>query len=257
MSENTESVESRTTPPQSALETGTPLLAEQAALKKAHAKYFPEEKIRSMVEGFIKEVPDGESAEAALSNQVSTELGKFLSPDEVTLSMQHVDKSIRDRGQAPLISAAVASLQEITANPTVIKAYESHLRKEFLAGEGFIPLSEILSYHVTKDIEHVFLHLAPARTLTEQERNTAILDGMAELARRLAEEEILAKVKKVNATSWLVAQRPDEFSALGFTLEGPVDEEIRRAHFSHDERPIHKSSIEKGDFIKRYLRDEK
>jgi hypothetical protein len=224
-------------------------------LQKAKAEYFPDEIVEAKIKGIIAIIPPDQPAETFLSQQISSELGKFLTPEEAAKETQIFNEGIIPKEGIPLEAAAIEALKRITSDPSVLKAYEVYKRKEFLKPEDFISLNEILSYHLTPDKRNVFLHLAPARTFTEQERNIMALEGFSELAKRLNEEQNLQGVERINATSWLVAKRPEQFTGLGFTLEGPIDEETRQKHFSHEKGPINRASIKKADFLERYGKD--
>jgi hypothetical protein len=222
-------------------------------LQKAKAEYFPDEMVEAKIKGIIAIIPPDQPAETFLSQQISSELGKFLTQEETAKETQIFNEGIIPKEGISLEAAAIEALKRITSDPSVLKAYEAYKRQEFLKPEDFIPLNEILSYHLTPDKRNVFLHLAPARTFTEQERNMMALEGFTELAKKLDEDQDLQGVERINATSWFVAKRPEQFTGLGFTLEGPIDEETRQKHFSHEKGQVDKASIKREDFLKRYL----
>jgi hypothetical protein len=77
-------------------------------------------------------------------------------------------------------------------------------------------------------------------------------DGLRELARRLEQDASMKDVSQITATSWIVAAHPRILEGLGFTVDGPIDEEKRQRDFADETRPISKAHITREDFLKRY-----
>jgi len=116
---------------------------------------------------------------------------------------------------------------------------------------GFIPLNEIIYFGADDNLAHI--HLGSARTFGPKEIISLFNDGLEKLAKELIKPEF-AGIKKVTATSWIVAQKPDFFAGAGFTIDGLVDEEMRQRHFSTETRPVVASHIDREDFLQRYLK---
>jgi len=129
---------------------------------------------------------------------------------------------------------------------------EKILRVKFIETGKFIPLNEILSYGFYKEVVHI--HLASAKTMDKEERDQTINDGLQKLARKLEDDPELKDIKKIMATSWIVFKRPESLVSMGFTIDGPIDEETHRKHFSHEKGPVWTSHIDREDFLKRYLK---
>ncbi|MFH1089668.1 MAG: hypothetical protein V1716_04570 [Candidatus Uhrbacteria bacterium] len=116
---------------------------------------------------------------------------------------------------------------------------------------GFIPLNEIIYFGADDNLAHI--HLGSARTFGPKEIISLFNDDLEKLAKELEKPEF-KKVKKVTATSWIVAQKPEFFKAAGFTIDGPIGEEMTRRHFSTETRPVVASHIDREDFLRRYLK---
>jgi len=128
---------------------------------------------------------------------------------------------------------------------------EKILREKFIETGKFIPLNEILSYGYYKEAVHI--HLASAKTIDKEERGRIINEGLQKLARKLKEDPELKDVKKITATSWIVFKMPEFLEAMGFTIDGPIDEEKRQKYFAHEKGEIWAAHIDREDFLKKYL----
>jgi hypothetical protein len=117
-----------------------------------------------------------------------------------------------------------------------------------MSQEGMKPLNEIMYYGGRDDYIHI--HLANARDL--KNLRALVLDGLQKLAEVIKNNE---KVKTIEATSWIVAKNPGLMEKMGFEVEGEIDEEFRRRHFSDDKRKISKATIGREEFLKRYLKE--
>lgn len=114
-------------------------------------------------------------------------------------------------------------------------------------GEEFIKINDLLSYGITGDVAHI--HVVPDGKV--EKLPSAFKEGAEKLA------EIIEKnktIKIVRAVSWIVAKHPRIMERLGFTLDGEVSEEFRRAHFGDSKQIIHVAHMNREDFLKKYLK---
>jgi hypothetical protein len=129
------------------------------------------------------------------------------------------------------------------------EAFEKLQRKSFIEQEKFTPLNEILSYGGNGDLVHI--HLAPAKTIGIGEMRRLIKDGFEKLARIVEENK---EIKKIAATSWIIAEHPKIMERFGFEVEGEIDEETRQRHFVDDDREIHGAAMTRKEFLSKYLK---
>jgi hypothetical protein len=59
-------------------------------------------------------------------------------------------------------------------------------------------------------------------------------------------------IKGLTASSWIVAKNPGILELLGFTILGPIDEEMKKKHFSEETRPIDHAIISRDELLKKY-----
>jgi len=114
----------------------------------------------------------------------------------------------------------------------------------------FIPLNEILSYGIAGDLIHI--HLEPAEGRSPGEKMELVQQGLRELAKKLIEDHALEGIKTILATSWIVAAHPRIMEKLGFKVEGPIDEKMRREHFADESRPVGYSHMSREQFLELY-----
>lgn len=141
-------------------------------------------------------------------------------------------------------------MNDVAATFITREEFEKRQRAQFLTHGDFIPLSEALAFGVHRDIAHI--HLAPANTMGIAGLRADVQTGLRELARRLQEDDALNGVQTVQATLWIVAKNPRLLERLGFTVDGPISQEEREAHFAEDPRDVASAHISREDFIARY-----
>jgi hypothetical protein len=118
-------------------------------------------------------------------------------------------------------------------------AYENH------------KLNELLYYHIDeKDVLH--LHVNSKASQNNFKLYTEMRDGFKQLAKDLQTNPKLATVTRIEGTSWIVADRPLVLERLGFIVDGPISEELRKDHFSDDSRGIWTAHISTDEFIQKY-----
>lgn len=182
---------------------------------------------------------------------ITDRLGKILDSDdfdgeEVRKSLQTCSKT---EDKKEFVDGVMLALQPVlTFRKNNPQAFEKLAREVAMSQEGMKPLNEIMYYGGRDDYIHI--HLANARDL--KNLRALVLDGLQKLAEVIKNNE---KVKTIEATSWIVAKNPGLMEKMGFEVEGEIDEEFRRRHFSDDKRKISKATIGREEFLKRYLKE--
>ena len=128
------------------------------------------------------------------------------------------------------------------------KLYEAIQQRKILEQKGYVKINDLFAYGLGESGDYLHLHIFPVK---EREGKLGLIkEGMRELARIV---EANKNIKVATATSWIVAKNPRMMQTLGFEIEGPIDEGIRKKHFSDDSRPISKAYITRQELLKRYL----
>lgn len=133
----------------------------------------------------------------------------------------------------------------------VIKVREEH-KKEFEEAQakamnelsGFTEINRLLSYG--KDGDRIHIHAPFGRTV--EGKLKLYREGMRKLAEIVENDP---EVKKITATSALVAEHPSLFERAGFEIS-EVPEWIKEEHFD-GQKNIKKASISRDEFLKRFL----
>jgi len=116
-----------------------------------------------------------------------------------------------------------------------------------------IKLSEVLYCGLSDKNGVAHIHLAPAFDFMTKDKlsdfKQEIQNGLLKLAEIIKSDE---NIKKIIATSWIVASSPKRLEDLGFTIEGEISKEEREKHFKGDDRPIFKAFMTREDFLARY-----
>lgn len=186
-------------------------------------------------------------------NLLASDLAKVVGEDVVERlhdALDRVESSDFESAQAFQENVVDKVLDFMKAN-VPYDVFEQHQRDVFHSQGGFEKLNDILSFGSYKDVAHI--HLAPARTMSPDQLIVSIQDGLHVLAQRLQTDSEFESIERVTGTSWIVAKRPEMLEALGFTIDGPISDEMRTAHFSEDgDTPISQASMSREDFLKRY-----
>lgn len=124
-------------------------------------------------------------------------------------------------------------------------------RKAFVEYGGFTPLNELLSYGRREDGETVHIHLAPAEGV--EHWRDVVLNGFRELAKQVqTHPEDWETFRTVTATSWIVAKNPGLLERLGFTIEGPISDEVRQQYFAGETRPVARATMNRETLLRLY-----
>lgn len=111
---------------------------------------------------------------------------------------------------------------------------------------GFIEINRLLSYGQHGAIVHIH---APAGKTVENKIGL-YRNGMTKLAEIVNNDP---EIKEIIATSYIVDQHPGLFTRFGFKIED-VTEEFKRKYFAGEKRKIKKASINREDFLEKFLK---
>ncbi|MDP3882822.1 MAG: hypothetical protein Q8Q48_02080 [Candidatus Staskawiczbacteria bacterium] len=125
--------------------------------------------------------------------------------------------------------------------------------------EKFIDINDVLSYNEIGEEgrKSLLIHLPITEEKKERLGLTGIgrlfEQGMQDLAKIAKERE---DVVKIEATSKLVKKYKRLMENLGFTVTGPINEDLRLEHFSNEKpEEVWHSEISKEDFLNKYLEE--
>ncbi len=128
------------------------------------------------------------------------------------------------------------------------EVFEEISRRTF--DEKFITINQLLRYGIDESQQMVHIHVAPNETTSMEDKKNMLRDGLRELAKIIQQNPDIAIV---TATSWLVAKHPKFITqVLGFTIDGPISEEMRQRYFGTDPRPIDSAHMSREDFLQKY-----
>jgi len=118
--------------------------------------------------------------------------------------------------------------------------------REARADQEFVKLNELLSYEIKSN--SILIHMVPE----EKVENFAIKfkAGLQKLAEILNENK---NIETKQATSWIIAKHPKLIERFGFVIDGEINEEIRKEHFSGDKSKISQAHMLRNDFLEKYL----
>ena len=114
-----------------------------------------------------------------------------------------------------------------------------------LGKEKFIEANELISYGKEDNIIHI--HVVPKEKI--ENIFISFREGMEKISKIVREDE---EIEKVTATSWIVAEHPRALERVGFTIDGEIGDEMRKAHFSNEKRPIWGAHISREELLKKY-----
>lgn len=129
------------------------------------------------------------------------------------------------------------------------EAFEKQRRERVFEQGDNIRLSELLYYNFDLETGTAYVHSGYKAGLEKEGVITAFRKGLKELGKQVKAEE---RIKEIRATSWIVAAKPGLLKKMGFTVEGPISEELRAKHFSKESRPISSAHISREKFLEEY-----
>lgn len=179
---------------------------------------------------------------------------------------QHIDKKILPDEKASEIKLALQACENVldkqqflseimTTLKPALDIREAHADKFEEAQAramnelgGFVEINRLLSYGKSGPIIHIH---APAGE-TVGNKITLYREGLRKLAKIINEDP---EIKKVTATSPLVAAHPGLFTRAGFKVDDVTDE-FRQQHFAGEKREIKIAEIDREEFLRRFLKKE-
>lgn len=205
--------------------------------------------------GVLKNLPPSYDVKATLVSRFRESLGDTLPElaDQLTEELRRQIAYVAADDIDALV-ARVDYVMNVVASRHITRAdMEARQREYFFSFHDFMPLSETLTFGVSRGTVHI--HLAPSSALGIAALRADVEAGLRELARRLKEDEDLKGVEIIKGTSWIVAKNPRLMERLGFTIDGPISEEERATHFSEESRPVAAAHMDREDFLARYGKD--
>ena len=209
-------------------------------------------RLEANVRGALKNLPPSYDAKVVLISRFRESIGSTM-PEHAEFLTEELRRRIASV-PAEDIDALVESvnyvMNDVASKHITREAFEARQRKQFFLYNEFMPLSETLAFGVSEGMAHI--HLAPSSALGIAALRADVEAGLRELARRLRDDEEFTDVTSVKGTSWIVAKNPRLLERLGFTIDGPISEEIRAAHFAEESRPVAAAHMDRDDFLARY-----
>jgi len=214
------------------------------------------EELEKAVENFIDQLPD--------NNQKIDELNKILGKslnNDVLLKLglnTSINEIKRKFEQCKKIESGADFIKEVRKILSPISiAMDNHpeefvgfKRKVFNETHNFIPVNEVFSYKVDEGDLHI--HMAPSSDLNAISKVRLIKDALEKLPEIIKSNK---KIKKISATSWIVASNPGLLEKIGFKIEGPISEKTRKTDFEGETMPISRATISRKEFLKKYLKE--
>ena len=121
-------------------------------------------------------------------------------------------------------------------------------RDDFKKRTGFVEVNKLLSYEINNEILHI--HIPPNESTSLQEKYSLFIKGMKELAKIVDNNKSITKIVGI---SWIIAKHPKILKRCGFTVDGPIDAEIKRRDFGNDEVDVWGAHMSREEFLKKYL----
>jgi len=165
-----------------------------------------------------------------------------------------VRKSLDIQDQKTFIAHLLKALEPITILMATKPEVFEKIRRERILNDGHnIELSKVL--YMDMHNNNAFIHLPPSVEYIKENGLKKFIkeieNGLIKLAEIIESND---SIKKIVATSWIVAKNPGLLERLGFTIIGPISEEVKRAHFSNEPRPVFEASMSREDFLIKYLK---
>lgn len=213
-----------------------PLSAEQQQLQRAANYYFS----RQITAGFRGVSLDPTQSGHLLGMAVANTYGLTA---EDTRDLTTIIKGVPD------LESALPEITRYLSQHLDVRLYEANLRQLFVEGNNLNPLNETWSYHTEQDV--LFLHLAPSRTLTEDERREQQRLAFSHLAEVLADSESLPEVERIILISELMAS--PKFKALaeaaGFRVLRITDTETLERYPPKHRHRVFLATTDRAEFI--------
>lgn len=169
-----------------------------------------------------------------------------LSDDEIEKMRVALDACTRTQGEEQFVGAVMNAIKPMfdvhTRHPDKL---EEALGKAMNASGGFTEVNRLVSYGKSGSTIHI--HHTHGKTVDN--KRSLYADALKKLAKIVNDDP---EVRHVVATSWIVAEHPALFTRSGFRIED-VSDESRREHFGDDEREVKMATIDREEFLARFL----
>lgn len=157
-----------------------------------------------------------------------------------------------------VVSALLPVIEMRAKDP---RAFAKIANPEDVVEEETTNLTENFSYNeIIENGEKAYLIHLPVDSEKKEKLSVMLIgrlfkEGLEELA-RITDKN--SEIKKIVATSALVKKYQRLLGRLGFTITGPISEELRKMHFANEaEREVWNSEISREDFLKKFLKEKK
>lgn len=226
---------------------------EKSIENKKEVKVTNSEEMEMAVEHFIDELPNNKEKidslnnllVRSLNNELLEKIGLNITVNEIK---NNLEKCKKIESGAEFINKVKEIIKPISIamdnNPVEFANFK---RKVFNESHQFKPLNEVFSYRIDEGDLH--LHMAPATDMSTISKIKFIKDAIEKLPEIVKSNR---KVKKISATSWIVASNPKILERIGFKDEGPISDETRKRDFEGETEPISRATISREKFLSIY-----
>lgn len=256
-------------------EQETPIPEEELSGKPSTEGDPVEQGAKEEIAKMFDKYDNGPERVQAFKNKIASFLENrdLLEEDQAQAINQQLDQCASLEERESFIEEVFKAVKLVVSlRETKPEAFEQARRETFVRESGVTALNDLLSYgegytegEDGEGDKTVHIHLAPAGVLLKKLKAEAkglkefkekikesVGEGLSRLAKIVQEDE---RIKKVTATSWVVACWPSIMRSLGFTVEGPIDEETREAHFADEKRPVAMATMSREKLLSEYLRE--
>lgn len=188
-------------------------------------------------------------------SEISERLNPFLKHiSEDVFPKEKIKEVLEALEKCLIIQEKELFLNEIMkALQPILDLHESHLAKFEEArahamneAGGFTEINRLLFYG--KDGSIIHIHAPHGKSIDN--KITLYREGIRKLAEVVEKDP---EIKEISPSSYLVAEHPGIFQTVGFKVED-ASPEFRQARFPDEEREIKIATINRGDFLKRFIK---
>ncbi|MEK7648383.1 MAG: hypothetical protein AAB400_00505 [Patescibacteria group bacterium] len=211
---------------------------------------------------FLKQAQVGISAICDQFNNSEDRVKEII--NKLDPFFEWVDKSLLSKGQISEIKrsllqcAAIHNKKKFLGAVITVLQPAMEIRKAHAAefeeahakamneSEGFTEINRLLSYGKSSDLIHIHASLGK----TVENKLSLYRSGLRKLAEIIDRDP---DIRRITATSPLVAQHPGLFTIAGFAVED-ISDDVRMLHFKNEKQEIKRASISREDFLKKFLK---
>lgn len=214
-----------------------------------------EHAMRAEFENFYLEFPDAETRIIRLRERIAPwltdevmrmEVAKYVDPNKL---FTNIEEAARANDKTEFVSAIIKAIEPLLRfqkeNPEAFRAFK---RRQFVEQNQSIAVNDAFSYRI--DEGELKVDVAPVSDFKLADKLSMLRDGLWAIAAVIDRDP---SIKIVSATSWIVAENPGLLKKMGFTIEGEIGKELREEHFRSEKRPVHRATMSREDFLKKYL----